>query len=393
VAQKWLADEDTVLIEHASPVMIQADGKIYNITSIERKPANLIALANIHLFPGDQIIVDGIPSMPDIELARAPTHSLQIQRAATIRLQDGAQTLNIVSTASSLGEALWEDGIHLFISDLLNPAPQTSLWLFGTHESSQTIDVVLKHSRSITVHVDGKDVSTRSLAQRVGDALAEIGLSLQGLDYSIPDEYAAIPENGLIQIVRVQERVNIEHAPISFETEYQPAPEVEIDQQTIIRPGEFGLVAKRVRTRYEDGQETSRQLEDEWVARQPVNRIVGYGTKIVMHVLDVPGGRIRYWRALQMYATSYHPSVTGDITASGLPLRKGVAAIDIRYIPFYTRMYVPGYGEALAADTGSGVKGRWIDLGYSDDDYVSWHKWVTVYFLWPPPENIVWIIP
>jgi 3D (Asp-Asp-Asp) domain-containing protein len=94
-----------------------------------------------------------------------------------------------------------------------------------------------------------------------------------------------------------------------------------------------------------------------------------------------------------MYATSYHPSVTGDITASGLPLRKGVAAIDIRYIPFYTRMYVPGYGEALAADTGSGVKGRWIDLGYSDDDYVSWHKWVTVYFLWPPPENIVWIIP
>ena len=56
-------------------------------------------------------------------------------------------------------------------------------------------------------------------------------------------------------------------------------------------------------------------------------------------------------------------------------------------------MYVPGYGEALAADTGGGIRGRMIDLGYRDEDYVSWHEWVTVYFLWPPPENVVWIIP
>ena len=46
-----------------------------------------------------------------------------------------------------------------------------------------------------------------------------------------------------------------------------------------------------------------------------------------------------------------------------------------------------------AALAGSGVIGRWIDLGYSDEDYVSWHSYVTVYFLWPPPDNIVWIIP
>ena len=58
-----------------------------------------------------------------------------------------------------------------------------------------------------------------------------------------------------------------------------------------------------------------------------------------------------------------------------------------------TNMYIPGYGKAVAADIGGGVIGRWIDLGYSDNDYVPWHSWVTVYFLWPPPDVIVWIVP
>jgi len=58
-------------------------------------------------------------------------------------------------------------------------------------------------------------------------------------------------------------------------------------------------------------------------------------------------------------------------------------------------MYVPGYGFAVAADTGGGVKGRWIDLGYDDDNYVGWHQNVTIYFLTPvPPESsIVWVFP
>ena len=118
-----------------------------------------------------------------------------------------------------------------------------------------------------------------------------------------------------------------------------------------------------------------------------------FGTSLVMHTITVDGVTIQYWRALSMYATSYHPSEVGDITASGMPLKKGVVAVDTSLIPFYTQLYVPGYGAAVAGDIGGGVIGRWIDLGYSDDDYVPWHSWVTVYFLWPPPDNIVWVVP
>jgi len=64
-------------------------------------------------------------------------------------------------------------------------------------------------------------------------------------------------------------------------------------------------------------------------------------------------------------------------------------------MPFGTRMYVPGYGFAEAADTGGGVRGRFIDLGFDDHNYVGWHSQVMVYFLTPvPPEgSIRWIIP
>jgi 3D (Asp-Asp-Asp) domain-containing protein len=56
---------------------------------------------------------------------------------------------------------------------------------------------------------------------------------------------------------------------------------------------------------------------------------------------------------------------------------------------------VPGYGFAYACDTGGGVKGRWIDLGYEDDNYQPWHQYVTVYFRTPvpSPDSIAWIIP
>jgi 3D (Asp-Asp-Asp) domain-containing protein/peptidoglycan hydrolase CwlO-like protein len=51
-------------------------------------------------------------------------------------------------------------------------------------------------------------------------------------------------------------------------------------------------------------------------------------------------------------------------TATGVPTSHGVIAVDPTVIPLGTRMYVPGYGEGTAADTGSAVKGPTIDLWF-----------------------------
>ena len=51
-------------------------------------------------------------------------------------------------------------------------------------------------------------------------------------------------------------------------------------------------------------------------------------------------------------------------TASGVTVRKGVVAVDPRVIPLGTRLYIPGYGPGLAADVGTAIKGRIIDLWF-----------------------------
>ncbi|MDD5622685.1 MAG: 3D domain-containing protein [Actinomycetota bacterium] len=70
-----------------------------------------------------------------------------------------------------------------------------------------------------------------------------------------------------------------------------------------------------------------------------------------------------------MVATAYYAfgkggnDINGDgITAIGLRARKGIVAVDPKIIPLGTRLYIPGYGEALAADTGGWIKGSRIDL-------------------------------
>jgi 3D (Asp-Asp-Asp) domain-containing protein len=60
-------------------------------------------------------------------------------------------------------------------------------------------------------------------------------------------------------------------------------------------------------------------------------------------------------------ATGY--SLSG-FTATGLPVGWGIAAVDPAVIPLGTRLIVPGYGEAVAADTGSAVRGAAIDLWF-----------------------------
>jgi 3D (Asp-Asp-Asp) domain-containing protein len=70
---------------------------------------------------------------------------------------------------------------------------------------------------------------------------------------------------------------------------------------------------------------------------------------------------LRGVRRLTVDAVAY--SLKGR-TASGLPVGHGVAAVDPAVIPLGTRMHVPGYGTAVAADVGSAVKGLVIDLWF-----------------------------
>jgi 3D (Asp-Asp-Asp) domain-containing protein len=236
--------------------------------------------------------------------------------------------------------------------------------------------------------VDGATIDTRTRGTTVADALAEAGVALMGLDFTVPHEDTPLGQQAIIRVVRVKEQLVSEIAYLPYETERQADDTLEIDQSVIRQAGVPGVLRSTARVRYEDGVEVLREPASSVLVQAPQNEIVAYGTNIVVRTVDTPEGPLPYWRTVEVYATSYHPAALGgdDITATGQRLQRGIIAADTDLFPFGTRLYVPGYGVGVVQDTGPQRSDPyWIDLGYSDADWRSWSRRVQVYVLGTTP--------
>ena len=103
------------------------------------------------------------------------------------------------------------------------------------------------------------------------------------------------------------------------------------------------------------------EINDENINIEPVAENISVEDSIVEKSYGYDGD---YVAVMTMEATAYLPSDGGGygITATGIPATYGVAAVDPAIIPLGSRLYIPGYGEAVAADTGGAIYGYRIDL-------------------------------
>lgn len=106
-----------------------------------------------------------------------------------------------------------------------------------------------------------------------------------------------------------------------------------------------------------------------------VDGIVGPATRQALGLNstgDTTVSRAGSGRVLTMVATAYDGSYAcnypyyGAPSYIGLPLQHGIVAVDPNVIPMGTKLYVEGYGEAIAADQGNAIKGNRIDLFYDN---------------------------
>lgn len=318
-----------------------------------------------------------------------------VTKFKTIEIDDDGRSQSLKTGVERVGEALDEAGITLLNSDTVEPP--VDAWL--TPDSN----IRITRSSPVIVSIDGQFISQRTNFTRTVDILGEAGIALGVLDYSIPGpEFGNVPGN-IIRIVRVTEEFLFEDQAISYDSLFQGTDQLELDERAILVAGEPGLLRKRIRIRFEDGVEVGRFADGEWVEKEAIDEITGYGTRIETRILETPEGSYEYWRTVRMRVTAYTASSSGKppehpaygVTASGVSAGTGVVAVDPKVVPFRSWVYVPGYGIGFAGDTGGGVKGRWIDLGYDEDELVAWSSYVDVFYLTPIPplEDIAYIIP
>ena len=101
-------------------------------------------------------------------------------------------------------------------------------------------------------------------------------------------------------------------------------------------------------------------------------------------LVKTPNGFLPYSKKMTVFSTSYDKNCSGcsGTTETGLPTGFGVVAVDPKVIPLGTKLYIPGYGRAVAGDTGGNIKGAKIDLGFDNVKNGWWSaRFVEIYIL------------
>ncbi|MBI2848692.1 MAG: G5 domain-containing protein [Chloroflexi bacterium] len=283
---------------------------------------------------------------------------------------------------SNIREGLEKGGIQINSADRVAPSLDTPL--------SAGLTAYVHKAKAVKVEVDKNVIAAYTLKPTVGEALAEQAISMGEGDRIEPAMDSPVEKDMTIRVIRVSTEAITQGEELEYLVVRQPSADIEVGEEQLVQEGRPGLRQWTTLINYENGEEVGRSVEKEWVESEPVPRVIAYGTKIVYRQMETPYGPISYYRKLRVFATSYNASHGGKppghplygITATGMTAGRGVIAVDPRVIPLYTRVYVPGYGIAIAGDTGGGIKGMMIDLGFEEEDESMWlARWVDIYLL------------
>jgi 3D (Asp-Asp-Asp) domain-containing protein len=223
--------------------------------------------------------------------------------------------------------------------------------------------IVVRQAATVTVVADGETREVRSAAPTVAALLAREGILLSSWDKVFPSREAGLRPGMRIRVVRIRHTIATEQMAIPYQVRSTVDPRTPRGIVRVVAPGRLGLRERVWRLTVADGRVVERRLVGWRVVRSPLDRVITVGTQ----TLVASRGQFIGKEYLDLVATAYAPFCckgVDDVTALGIRAGYGVVAVDPAVIPLGSRLYVEGYGYAIAADTGSAIKGMRIDLGY-----------------------------
>ncbi|OGD86326.1 hypothetical protein A2Z23_00205 [Candidatus Curtissbacteria bacterium RBG_16_39_7] len=197
-----------------------------------------------------------------------------------------------------------------------------------------------------------------------------------------PIAFLPYKENLLTQS-HFSSKLILKEIPIPFGIKYEDDPTSNIGTFQTIQEGQVGEEIRTIKiTYYQDNEYGKEVIKTE--RKEPQSKIVKRGTKEILGRLETPQGEITYKAKLRVWATSYDQNCRGcnETTATGMRTGYGVIAVDPKIIPLKSKVYVPGYGLAVAGDVGGGIKGAMVDLGFDDVKNGWWSaRFTDIYIL------------
>ncbi|WP_297416850.1 3D domain-containing protein [Clostridium sp.] len=269
-----------------------------------------------------------------------------------------------VTYKGTVKDVLQEKGIEVSPKDKLQPSLESKV--------SEKELIKLKRAVPVNISVNGTNLEIQTAENNVGDMLdaEEENLKEQGIeiDKDVDEVYPSldseVQENLNVKVVKVEAKDVVEKQPIKFDTVVEKDENLDKSVKKVKTEGTDGEKEVTYKVVYKDGVEASREVKSTKVISEPQNQVVveGSGT-----IYASRGGSVDGKRQMICSATAYSG---GWGTSSGRkPVRVegglSTIAVDPSVIPLGSKVYIEGYGYAVAADTGTAIKGNKIDLYFN----------------------------
>lgn len=313
--------------------------------------------------------------------------SIEWEQAKKITITVDGEIKTIQTTADQVSEVLAEAKIEVSEHDKLIPGLDAKV--------GPDTNIAIEKAFEVTL-VDGvNEMKVWSTSTTVADFLKQQEIQMNEFDRVEQRMEELVIPNDVIQIVRVEKVTDVVEAATNFAVETRKDKNLLKGKEKVVQEGKKGSIKRTYEIISENGKEVKRILKDEEVISEPTKKVVSVGTKVVTASVsrgassksssEAPAGGKEFYVSATAY-TAYCNGCSG-ITATGINLRSNpglkVIAVDPRVIPLGSKVWVEGYGYAVAGDTGGAIKGMKIDLFMptTDQAYAFGRKQVRIKIL------------